>query len=862
MRPANLMFSDVKDPFAEPQEFQVYWANCIMSSPTSNKADITDDGMFGTAVFNAAPQITLGAPSTVLVDGDLGEPGEIDVYEITLVAGQTYMFSLRGTGEDALADSYLILADSEGNSIFEDDDGGDGTNSLITFTATTSGSYLLGVAAYPGSGLTGTYTLDAIEQPDEDVVPDTFEGAVELNLNGVTFGFIDSDEPGPYGPSYGEVDTYTFEAQAGMLYTFELAGGATDFFSQGSQELDTRIALYDSDGNLLAQNDDISFPGDISSRISFFAAESGTYYLDAFAYAGATGGFTIVSQVIDISTLDPLDSINWVNAENVQFDETNTAYVYFAVAGETFGEEGESFGWNAHEMAQVMEALEQYEIILGVNYEITTDSSQATFRLITTTSDEFGAYFYPQDPAFGTQQGIGGFNVDSGGWNYDQQQGLLQGGFDFAVILHEFGHAHGLAHPHDRGGGSDIMLGVTGASSYGIYNLNQGVYTVMSYNDAWDFHPDGPSPLTGAGVDNGWSGTLSAFDIAMLQRRYGVHAHATGNDVYELKDVQARGTFYSTIWDTGGTDEIRYSGNRNARIDLLAATLDYTPTGGGVMSFVDDIKGGYTIANGVVIENATAGNGNDVLMGNAAANILTGNGGDDFLMGRGGADVLNGGNGFDTASYALATSGVIASLTGGGMTGEAAGDKYVGIEKLEGSNFADMLSGGGNHDTLSGLDGDDQLSGGGGNDTMDGGAGNDTLDGGGGNDTLNGGDGSDSVDGGGGNDIVNGGAGDDILTGGGANDIFAFTEIGGNDVITDFRRGYDRIDLSGIDAVEGGSDNAFTFIGSGAFTNVAGQLRSYSQDGAFFLAGDVDGDGAADFTIQLTADLQARDIIL
>ena len=166
--------------------------------------------------------------------------------------------------------------------------------------------------------------------------------------------------------------------------------------------------------------------------------------------------------------------------------------------------------------------------------------AEAEFRLITTTSNNYGAYFYPQDPAFGDAQGIGAFNVDSGGWNFDQQQSLLQGGFAFAVILHEFGHAHGLAHPHDNGGGSDVMLGVFGPfDSYGVYDLNQGVYTVMSYNDAWPLHPDGPSPFTAAGVDNGWSGTLSAFDIAVLQQRYGVHAYATGNDVYQLKDVQA-----------------------------------------------------------------------------------------------------------------------------------------------------------------------------------------------------------------------------------------------------------------------------------------------------------------------------------
>ena len=43
---------------------------------------------------------------------------------------------------------------------------------------------------------------------------------------------------------------------------------------------------------------------------------------------------------------------------------------------------------------------------------------------------------------------------------------LLPGGFSYGVILHEFGHAHGIAHPHDTGGGSEIMLGVTAATGF------------------------------------------------------------------------------------------------------------------------------------------------------------------------------------------------------------------------------------------------------------------------------------------------------------------------------------------------------------------------------------------------------------
>jgi serralysin len=55
---------------------------------------------------------------------------------------------------------------------------------------------------------------------------------------------------------------------------------------------------------------------------------------------------------------------------------------------------------------------------------------------------------------------------------------------------------------------------------------------------------------------------------------------------------------------------------------------------------VSGISGGFTIANGVVIENAVGGAGNDKLTGNAAANKLTGGGGQDTLTGREGADTF------------------------------------------------------------------------------------------------------------------------------------------------------------------------------------------------------------------------------
>ena len=119
------------------------------------------------------------------------------------------------------------------------------------------------------------------------------------------------------------------------------------------------------------------------------------------------------------------------------------------------------------------------------------------------------------------------------------------------------------------------------------------------------------------------------------------------------------------------------------------------------------------------------------------------------------------------------------------------------------------------------------------------------------------------LSGGNGNDSLNGGAGNDIMTGGNGADLFAFTEIGGSDRIMDFNRGAgDKVNLAAIDAVTGGADNAFSWIGAGAFSGVAGQLRAYSSGGNFFVAGDVDGNGVADFTIQTNILMLQADFVL
>lgn len=134
----------------------------------------------------------------------------------------------------------------------------------------------------------------------------------------------------------------------------------------------------------------------------------------------------------------------------------------------------------------------------------------------------------------------------------------------------------------------------------------------------------------------------------------------------------------------------------------------------------------------------------------------------------------------------------------------------------------------------------------------------DTVYGMGGHDSIATGGGADIVDGGAGNDTITGGLGADRLTGGLGADRFVLNSVAESlvsapDVITDFSRSQgDRINLSAIDANSKVTGNqSFSFIGGAAFSNRPGELRVEQSGGSTFVSGDVDGNGTADFLIQL-----------
>jgi Ca2+-binding RTX toxin-like protein len=265
----------------------------------------------------------------------------------------------------------------------------------------------------------------------------------------------------------------------------------------------------------------------------------------------------------------------------------------------------------------------------------------------------------------------------------------------------------------------------------------------------------------------------------------------------------------------------------------------------------------YLYAN---IENLAMGGGsndhffgvgndlNNEINGNSGDNLLLGGGGDDYILGRAGADAIFGESGSDRL---IGNQGIDYLVGGAGndrLFGNDDPDALYGEDGddyLEGgaSFHTDILVGGAGNDILWGISGQADPD----YDLMDGGAGDDAYyvdtgadltfeAAGGGTDIvyanvtvanagvylyanvenlvlqgttafgvgneldnritgnlsdnyLIGGAGSDILDGMGGNDVLFGEAGNDVF-------VFAFNPFGGGDVIGDFTRAQDRIDLS------------------------------------------------------------------
>ncbi|MDB5541663.1 MAG: exsH 1 [Devosia sp.] len=246
----------------------------------------------------------------------------------------------------------------------------------------------------------------------------------------------------------------------------------------------------------------------------------------------------------------------------------------------------------------------------------------------------------------------------------------------------------------------------------------------------------------------------------------------------------------------------------------------------------------------------------DIIAGRGGDDHILGLGGPDFLFGGAGADILEGGEGNDY--YGLYDDMSDTIIDTGGEDRIMTWNAFSLVDHPDIEGLVQQKPYGGR--PLTGNDGY-----------------NDLTDSAGGN-LLKGLGGFDRLDGGGGDDFINGGTGQDYLTGGQGRDRFDFASkedsgvgAANRDYLYDFKLGEDTLHFGMMDANEKHASNqAFDFIGDAAFSGTAGELHYAFEtfsDGVAdvtVVSGDTNGDGVADFEVQLWGHmtLTAGDFIL
>ncbi len=431
------------------------------------------------------------------------------------------------------------------------------------------------------------------------------------------------------------------------------------------------------------------------------------------------------------------------------------------------------------------------------------------------------------------------------------------------------------------GNGDDTLIGGAGDDYYTVGAIGDAIveeadggYDTVLASVSYSLAPfveqlvlNGIAPLDGAGnsLDNRLHGNGYVNNLEGLD----------GNDLiygYEGDDTLGGGAGNDLL--DGGLGDDRMEGNGGDDIYIVDSIGDAVVEAAG--DGVDTVRvaglASYTL--GAEVENLNllwgadfrgtgnglantliGGTGNDTLIGRGGDDSLQGGDGNDFLVGGAAADRLDGGAGSDWASYANASRGISLNLATGGTRGDAAGDSFIGIERVLGSAFDDLIIGDAAANLLVGGAGDDRIRGGAGRDVLVGGEGADELHDGAGDNTVgyigsvgavtvnlatqtvSGGDAEgDSIYG---FDHAGGGGGDDFLTGNSAaNHLF-----GG--------AGDDRIDGGyGDDTIEGGAGADLLFGDQGSnWLSYAGSSAGVTIDLATGLAagGDAEGDSYQGF---------------
>jgi Ca2+-binding RTX toxin-like protein len=323
-----------------------------------------------------------------------------------------------------------------------------------------------------------------------------------------------------------------------------------------------------------------------------------------------------------------------------------------------------------------------------------------------------------------------------------------------------------------------------------------------------------------------------------------------GGDVYYFADkgIAHEADVVGEASDAG-VDTLDFSmSSRTAKVDLQSDALLALHL--GVRTIQTQSAG--QAAN---FENATGGAGNDVFIGNDAANILLGDAGNDRLEAKPGDDLLDGGSGEDTliggrgndtyrmlmvpAGLPLENDALVEAADQGTDTLDFSAlqvetaasvmlwNTNVVAHQIQGGEIRRTMRGNGTtFERAIGGAGDDNMAGNLQSNELLGNDGNDVLGGLGGNDLIYGGAGADSLYGHAGNDLLDGGTGDDI---------YYFEEPTGNEIDKIFERfggGIDELNFAALSSskpvtVNLSQNNLATHAGRKVWTGIRNSYLNF-----------------------------------
>jgi len=217
--------------------------------------------------------------------------GDADWYRVSLTAGVTYRIELLGlaTGQGTLADPLLAgVRDATGAMIdlTRSDDEGLGLNSLLTFTAATTGTHYLDVVE--SFGALGSYRVSVRSGRNADLPANDATSAAAV-VNGSVLGRVDSA---------GDVDWFRAALSQGRTYRIELEGSTADGAALADPVL---LGLFRPEGTLLDGTSNDDFGTTLNSQVTFTSSGS-VLYIAAGGFGSMIGDYRLT--VTDITVAD------------------------------------------------------------------------------------------------------------------------------------------------------------------------------------------------------------------------------------------------------------------------------------------------------------------------------------------------------------------------------------------------------------------------------------------------------------------------------------------------------------------------------------------------------------------------------